>query len=184
MTTCISLQQILSCHYGQDTLLPYACSFEGSMLKSLTRDTVPAKQGRSEIRGCTTASSEHSCPPTCLPFELATVYKHFPETLVGDQFTTSLISSRQRKHPHRTYDESEGMYPKYTVRSNGIVGCFSVMIEIVSFSPCRVRDLLLRTSHIHPYTVKSKLKGGNLGSWMATRDASLTGPEITFSIEI
>ena len=124
-------------------------------------------------------------PRTCLlPFELATVYKHFPETLVGDQFTTSLISSRQRKHPHRTYDESEGMYnPKYTVRSNGIVGCFSVMIEIVSFSPCRVRDLLLRTSHIHPYTVKSKLKGGNLGSWMATKDPSVNAAENDFPIE-
>ena len=63
MTTCTCLQQIWSCYHGQDNLLPYACSFEGSMLKSLTRDTVPAKQGRSEIRGCTTASSEHSCPP-------------------------------------------------------------------------------------------------------------------------
>ena len=32
--------------------------------------------------------------------------------------------------------------------------------------------------------VKSKLKGGHLGSWIATKDPSLTGPRITFSIEI
>ena len=76
------------------------------------------------------------------------------------------------------------MYAKCAVFANDRVGCFSVMIKIVAFSPCRVRDLLLRTSHIHPYTVKSKLKGGNLGSWMATKDASLNAADYVFPIEI
>ena len=32
--------------------------------------------------------------------------------------------------------------------------------------------------------VRPPVMGGHLGSWMATKDASLTGPRITFSIEI
>ena len=32
--------------------------------------------------------------------------------------------------------------------------------------------------------MRPPVMGGHLGSWMATRDASLTGPRITFSIEI
>ena len=32
--------------------------------------------------------------------------------------------------------------------------------------------------------VKSKLKGGNLGSWMATKDASLNAADYAFPIEI
>ena len=33
-------------------------------------------------------------------------------------------------------------------------------------------------------TVKSKLKGGNLGSWMATKDAPLNAADYVFPIEI
>ena len=32
--------------------------------------------------------------------------------------------------------------------------------------------------------VKSKLKGGNLGSWMATKDPSLNAADYVFPIEI
>ena len=42
----------------------------------------------------------------------------------------------------------------------------------------------VRGERLESDKVKSKLKGGHLGSWMATKDASLNAAENDFPIEI
>ena len=142
-------------------------ALQAVMLKSLTRDTVPAKQGRSEIRGCTTASSENSCPPcayrlSVLPYKNTSSQHRISFTISSGRrdcenlkyhppkVRSSRWSNRQAQRcqvrmcagrPYKNYDD------------NNKQACFlAVPVQSLFCSPFRFRNLLPPTHHIHTYT--------------------------------
>ena len=110
------------------------------MLKSLTRDTVPAKQGRSEIRGCTTASSENSCPPCAYRLSV------LPYKNTSSQHRISFTISSGRR------DCENLKYP--TEHKDAKCGCarvdrIKIMMTIINklvFWPCQCRVCFARRS--------------------------------------
>lgn len=115
-------------------------ALQAVMLKSLTRDTVPAKQGRSEIRGCTTASSENSCPPCAYRLSV------LPYKNTSSQHRISFtISSGRRDCENLKYPPPNTKMPSADVRGMPYKIMMTIINQLV-FWPCHCRVCFARRS--------------------------------------